>query len=107
VFSIENEEWLQYTVRVEKKGRYHIGFRVAADTDTGRIALSSGIAASGASFSGNAVLIRDLPVPNTGGLSSWQTIEVKNIPLERGLNKLRVYANKGGFNFAAIIFNGK
>jgi endoglucanase len=107
VFNIENGEWLQYTVRVEKKGRYHIGFRVAADTDTGRIALSSGIAASGASFSGNAVLIGDLPVPNTGGLSSWQTVEVKNIPLERGLNKLRVYANKGGFNFAAIIFNGK
>jgi hypothetical protein len=95
VFSIEDGEWLQYTVRVQKKGRYHIGFRVAAGADTSRLSLSSG----------NMVLVRDLPIPNTGGMIIWQTIEVKDILLERGINKLRVYADKGGFNFAALTFH--
>lgn len=97
VFSIEDGEWLQYTAFVEKKGRYHIGFRVAADADTGRITLASG----------NTVLVRGLAVPNTGGTDSCRTIEVRDIPLESGLNKLRIYADKGGFNFTSIIFYGE
>ena len=114
VFSIENGEWLQYTVRVEKKGIYHIGFRVAAATDTSRLSLFSlpGSSQSSLSSSGlrssvfaGAVLVKDLPIPNTGGLSNWRLVEVKDIPLEAGLHKLRVFAGKGGFNLAALQFS--
>jgi aryl-phospho-beta-D-glucosidase BglC (GH1 family) len=97
VFNIEDGEWLQYTAVVEKKGRYHIGFRVAAEADTGRITFTSG----------NTVLVQDLPIPNTGGAGSSRTIEVRDIPLDSGINKLRVYADKGGFNLTAIIFYGE
>ncbi|HMH23931.1 MAG TPA: cellulase family glycosylhydrolase [Puia sp.] len=94
VFSIEDGEWLQYTVEVSKKGRYNIGFTIAAMTDTGKISFSSG----------NNRLIQGLAVPATGGLTNWQKIVVKDIPLEAGKNILRVYADKGGFNLASIDF---
>ncbi|HWK05746.1 MAG TPA: cellulase family glycosylhydrolase [Puia sp.] len=111
IFSIENGEWLQYTIRVEKKGRYRIGFRVAATSDTARLSLFSGprsLTPGSRSLTGSAstppdaLLVQDLPIPNTGGLSNWQTVEVKDIPLEKGLIRLRVLAGKGGFNLAAL-----
>jgi hypothetical protein len=114
IFSIEDGEWLQYTVQVAKKGKYKIGFTVSASVDTGRISLSLG--------SGSDWPVRGLAVPVTGatsnhggagvgynggtsgsgGATNWQRIEAKDLPLEAGSNILRVHAEKGGWNFASI-----
>jgi hypothetical protein len=92
VFSIQDGEWLQYTVNVEKKGKYTVGFRIAATSDTGRISF----------LANDASRIQDFPVPNTGGPDSWQTISVHGILLDAGANRLKVYARKGGFELASI-----
>ncbi|HZE85466.1 MAG TPA: cellulase family glycosylhydrolase [Puia sp.] len=95
ISSIEDGEWLQYTVDVEKKGNYAIGFLVAAATDTGRISLSSG----------NTMLIKGTAVPATGGAGMWKAFKAERVGLEAGKNILRVYADKGGFNLASIEFS--
>jgi endoglucanase len=37
-------------------------------------------------------------------LQAWQTVELKGVALNSGVNKLRVYADKGGFNLRAMQF---
>jgi len=113
VFSIEDGEWLQYTVQAGEKGRYTVGFTVSATADTGRISLSSN----------GSWLARGLTVPATGtadstggkggtggaaasrgnGAPSWRRIETQGVTLEAGTNILRVYADKGGWNFASLV----
>ena len=43
-------------------------------------------------------------IPNTGGLKKWQVITVKNIQLKAGSNKLKVNADKGGYNLHSLQF---
>ncbi|MFL9482516.1 cellulase family glycosylhydrolase [Chitinophagaceae bacterium LWZ2-11] len=94
VFNIEDGEWLQYTIDVEKAGNYTIVFKTASDKDGGKI-----------SFSANSEkLINALDVPNTKDLKNWNEIKVKDIQLKKGINKFRVLADVGGFNFSSIQF---
>lgn len=94
VFNIEDGEWLQYTIDVEKAGNYTIVFKTASDKDGGKI-----------SFSANSVkLINALDVPNTKDLKNWNEIKVKDIQLKKGINRFRVLADVGGFNFSSIQF---
>ena len=94
VFSIEDGEWLQYTAEVRKAGIYTIRFRIASGSDSGRL-----------SFTNNGVtLAKGVVIPATGGLQSWQTIEVKGIHLKKGQARFRVYADTGGFNLKSIQF---
>jgi len=44
-------------------------------------------------------------VPVTGGSGQWKTYWFKNISLAAGKQTLRVYADKGGFNFSTIKFD--
>jgi endoglucanase len=97
IFSIEDGEWLQYTVNVPKAGQYEISFEVASGSDSARISLQSG----------SNTLISEMAVENTGGDQHWKVSAVKNIPLKKGVQQLRVYANKGGFNFRRIYFTRK
>jgi endoglucanase len=93
VFSIEDGEWLQYTVNVKTKGTYTIVFSVASDSGTGKISLSrDGIE-----------LAKDIAVPNTGDDQNWQMADA-DVSLNPGVNHLIVHADKGGFNFKSIQF---
>lgn len=92
VFSIEDGEWMQYTIQAGKKDNYTISLSISSGADTGRVSL----------LSGNTTLISQKPMPATGGLQHTQTVEIKNVPLDKGINRLRVYANKGGFNLYSI-----
>ena len=94
IFHIEDGEWLQYTVNVEKEGEYVLGLTVASDADTGRL-----------SFSSNQTMeARELKIPATGGMTEWRNVEVEDVYLDKGRNVLRIYAGKGGFNLKAIHF---
>ncbi len=95
VSDIEDGEWLQYTIKTEKAGTYSVSLNIAAPADTSRLTLE---------VNGKQVA-KDLAVPATGSLKSWKYVELKNIRLIRGSNKVRVYADKGGFNLKDISFN--
>jgi endoglucanase len=92
VFSIEDGEWMQYTVKVKNKGTYTVKFTVAANIADGKLSLKNGEQTLGS-----------LAVPNTGDLQTWQTVEVKGVALTSGVNKLRVYADKGGWCFREMV----
>ena len=94
VNNIESGEWLQYTVDVEKKGIYTIKLNVASDNKKGRISLAS-----------NGVFIaKEIKISGTGGLKTFKTIEIKNIPLKEGKQSIKVLADTGYFNFNYLQF---
>lgn len=93
VTDIEKGEWLQYTLKAAAPGTYTVKLKVAAAADDGKITLNvNGITQS-------------VNVPATGGFKKWQVIELKSIRLNAGVNKLRVYADMGGFNLHWLKFD--
>ena len=92
VGDIENGEWLQYSVDVLKKGVYTFKITIAPGMENGKISISS---------NGN-FLVKEVAVPVNGDIGKWKTITVKNIHLSAGINRIRIYAGKGGFNLASI-----
>jgi hypothetical protein len=87
IFNTEDGEWLQYTVDVAKAGKYTIALTA---NGTGVISL----------------LNNGKPVAQSASVSSpeWQAIEIKGMPLQKGLNRLRVVVTKGGFSFKEMKF---
>ncbi|TXJ25841.1 MAG: carbohydrate-binding protein [Chitinophagaceae bacterium] len=97
VFSIEDGEWLQYTVNVPRAGQYSISFEIASDNNDARISVEAAA----------KTLVTELPVVNTGGLQNWKTTTAATVYLDKGVLSFRVYMNKGGFNFKRIYFTRK
>ncbi|HEY4289060.1 MAG TPA: cellulase family glycosylhydrolase [Puia sp.] len=97
VFNIEDGEWLQYTVNVADAGKYTISLTVASADSGGKISL----------LCNNKPVAANVSVPATGSLTNWQTIEIKNSSLPKGVNQLRIVADKGGFNFSQMRFTQK
>ncbi|WP_448702631.1 cellulase family glycosylhydrolase [Mucilaginibacter sp. AW1-3] len=94
VFNIEDGEWLQYTVNVKKKGTYTLKFAIASNTASGWLSLSRDGVRFGESIS----------VPNSGSEQTWQTVELKDVSLNAGINVLKLTADTGGFNLKSIQF---
>lgn len=94
VSSIENGEWLQYTIDVQKKGTYTIRLNVASDNARGRITL----------FADKKIIASEIKVPKTGGMREFKTIDVKNVVLNSGKQNLKVMFDTGYFNFSYIQF---
>ncbi|MBS1602480.1 MAG: carbohydrate-binding protein, partial [Bacteroidetes bacterium] len=95
VFSIEDGEWLQYTVSVENAGSYKIAATVSAAADSGRLSL----------LCDDKPLARDVAIPATGGTTSWQVVELKDVALPKGTHRLRIVADKGGFALDELSFS--
>jgi aryl-phospho-beta-D-glucosidase BglC (GH1 family) len=92
VFSIEDGEWLQYTVQATK-GTYTVKLLVSSESGKGKVSLMVGGKPVQA-----AVNLADAPS------AGWRAVEIKNVQLSKGLNQLRVLADEGGFNFKSIQF---
>jgi endoglucanase len=90
VFSIEDGEWLQYTLDVNAKGNYTFKLMVSSEMGKGKVSL----------------LINGTPLANavatTTASKVWYVIELKNIKLSKGINKVKVLAIEGGFNLKSI-----
>jgi hypothetical protein len=86
VSDIADGEWLQYTFNVAVAGNYSIALATSSANNEGNIKL----------------ILNDSPIGGNIPVSS--AINVKNILLKKGTNKLRVVANKGGFDFRTITF---
>ncbi|MBS1563773.1 MAG: carbohydrate-binding protein, partial [Bacteroidetes bacterium] len=89
VFSIEDGEWLQYSIDIKQAGDYNVSFRIAADSANGSLSLSDG----------ENILVKEQPVPPTGGLQNWQDTRPAVIRLDKGMHHFRIHAVRGGFNF--------
>ena len=95
VGSIEDGEWLQYTINVVKEGNYNLNITMASVSDAGKLSITD---------NGN-IMVKEVAVPNTGNMNTWQTLIEKNIYLSQGRNRIRILAIIGGFNLESIQIN--
>jgi hypothetical protein len=91
VTNIENGEWLQYTLNVARKGKYNLKFNCLAKSQPGKFSIQLGKKSSQA-----------VEIPAT---SDWKIIEVKNVNLSKGENKLRLVVEQGDFDLDSIQFD--
>jgi endoglucanase len=94
VSDTEAGEWLQYTIDVQEAGVYRLNLSVAAKDNKGNVS----ILMNGKTIVGNK------SIPQTGGLALFKPLLLKGIRLTKGIQKLKVYINTGGFNFSSIRF---
>lgn len=95
VGSIEDGEWLNYTINVSEKSNYTLQFVIASGTTGGKLTITG----KQGRFS------KALSIPNTGGEKQWKTVELKNISLNQGPQELKIHFTKGGFNLKEIRFS--
>lgn len=89
-------EWLEYTVNVEKAGRYELVIRASCNGDGRTIALSSN----------GKMLTDDIAVPNTEGWQEWAEVVVDDIVLEAGEQVVRLTIGEVDFvNINNMTFN--
>jgi aryl-phospho-beta-D-glucosidase BglC (GH1 family) len=95
VGSIEDGEWLQYTIDVLRDGMYTIEMTIGSDQQDGLITLTD-----------NGIPIAEnVKVPKTGSAVTGDKIKLTNVSLSQGIHRLRMTAVKGGFNFFSFSFN--
>ena len=87
----EAGEWLQYTIRADEAGLYTVGVEHAGP---GAVSLQVNGAAVG----------EPVVLPATGGETNWRVTSVPGVRLEKGVNRLRVRVDRGGFNLRALTF---
>ncbi|MBN1599843.1 MAG: family 16 glycosylhydrolase [Bacteroidales bacterium] len=91
---IDAGDWLDYVVDPATAGSYIIDYRIAAMSAEGEIALKN--------EAGSTLVTTSLPV--TGDWQSWTTVSSDPFDLPAGPQRLRVYANIGGFNLNWLEF---
>lgn len=89
VNSIDDGEWLEYTINVEKAGTYQLSARVNAEKIGGKIAV----------VVNNSQTASDVNIPQS---TQWQLVKVGNVQLMEGINTLRVRASVGGYNLLSL-----
>lgn len=94
VSDTEPGEWLQYTINVKEKGRYTLSLNVASADSKGKFS----VLVNGKKQLENQV------VPHTGGMQVFKPLMLKGIQLSEGIQQLKIYINKGGFNFSDLRF---
>ncbi|QPH40428.1 cellulase family glycosylhydrolase [Pedobacter endophyticus] len=94
VTRIETGEWLQYTVNVAKAGKYSLSINAAANTDSGAITLH---------IDGKPIAAQ-IKIAKTESEKKFDSFVVQNIPLKKGVQKVKVLIDNGGFNLAYLQF---
>jgi hypothetical protein len=102
VTSIENGEWLQYTIDVPKNGTFHVSARIASANSGGRFKVVF--------FEKPPVTNEEPPLASTGictisatgSQTDWKTIETEEIKLDKGVYYMRVIIDRGGFELGWI-----
>lgn len=93
VGSIEDGEWLQYTVFVKQSGSYEFNLRTRADRADSKISL----------VEGSEMLNENVQLPASG--KRWANTRISSIKLTIGIHHFKVLAVKGGFEFLAFTLN--
>lgn len=89
IFSIEDGEWLQYTVNINETGDYKFSVTAATDKAGGKISL----------LSQENILIKELPIVVGDGMQNWkETVAGEILALKKGTYTFRLFFDTGGFN---------
>ena len=92
--SIETGEWLQYTVDITASGVYNLKLATAAAEEGGMVSLT----VNGTKI-GKAVA-----VPVSGGPAQFKETAFKNVILAKGIQVIRIYADRGEFTLSSLQF---
>ena len=84
-------EWLQYTFNAENAGRYIISFKIASPNNGGKAGVDI-----------NGTRAGELQIPNTTGELKW--LELGEVKLKKGENKLKFQVLDGGFDLYSLKF---
>lgn len=95
---IQDGEWLQYTIDTNKSKTYDVTIRYSNNKSNGKVYLVD--------QKGNK-LTQTVSLAYTGGNSNWKTTSLGTITLKEGSNKVRIYFEKGDFNFNFLEFTTK
>ncbi|HXA01115.1 MAG TPA: family 16 glycosylhydrolase [Cytophagaceae bacterium] len=90
---IEDNDWMEYEIYVKKAGKYRIEYRASSESAGGVISLKTG----------NLMLIRTILKP-TSSWQTWTTISSDAFELASGMHRIRITAEKGGFNLNWLNF---
>jgi endoglucanase len=85
---IDDGDFMDYNVNVKAAGTYSFNFRIANRYGDGKIEIKNA--------AGN--ILGQVDVPRTGDWQTWNTIST-TATLPAGNQVIRIYANKGAFNF--------
>ena len=87
-------EWLQYTAEVDSSAAYNVQIRYAGPSGAKIKLMANEVDITGI-----------LPVPSSGGNQSWNIINFNDVILYHGIQKLRVFFEKGGINLGFLGFS--
>ncbi|MBN2089082.1 carbohydrate-binding protein, partial [candidate division KSB1 bacterium] len=83
---IDNNDWMDYQANVTAAGNYLVQFRVASASSGGQLRFMQG-----------SKTLATVTVPVTGGWQTWTTVSA-SVNLNAGLQTLRIFSSKGGWN---------
>jgi aryl-phospho-beta-D-glucosidase BglC (GH1 family) len=91
---IEEGEWLQYTIAVEKSGKYNISFEALADSANASLSV----------MQNEKLILKNVIIKATPTSSNWQWTAPQFITLSKGTQQLKIKADTGGYRFRKIRF---
>lgn len=92
VGKIEAGEWLQYTLNINKPKKYTFTLKYANAEAASNIELQSA----------DGKILGHITLPTTGGIENWKEVSIKNIPLQKGKNPIRIVFKNGNINFQSF-----
>jgi len=95
VTAIQDREWMQYTFDLKADTTFNLTLRYAADTSDAKVYLLD---------ENGTKLTATVSLPSTGSKSKWQTQDLKEIKLKKGINSIRVFFEKGNCNLNYLEF---
>ena len=87
ITNIDANDWLDYSLNIQKSGNYRVEFRVASAVAGGKFELRKS----------TGLVLSSLTIKTTGGSQKWVTI-ADTINLAAGKQTLRLQAMTGGWN---------
>lgn len=90
VFSIEDGEWLLYTLDVKESGNYAVTFL----TSDGNGIISI--------YKNDQQISGDISIDATGDENKFMQSGAKKIYLRKGVNRIKIYCKKGGFDLKSF-----
>ncbi len=93
ITGIENGEWVQYTLDIQREGKYRVDFRIASASSGSKIILKI-----------DGKKQKKLKVSSTMGSNTWKILSVSGMELRKGIHILRLNFKKGGFKLNYLNF---
>ena len=94
VFDIKDNEWLLYTVNAAQSGDYKVTVRYSSENTVGQLHLELQ----------NGERSETVTLPSTGSITAYKEA-MSSIQLNKGINKIKVVFDTGGFNLNYLNFS--